>query len=371
MPGRRAWGLGAAVVCVLLAGCTLWGGSFAPHSTRPVVKIGLIAPFEQRYRTLGYEVLTAVRWAIRERNDAGGLAGTAVELVALNDNDDPTESAFQAAKLALDADVVGAVGPFSPGTLASAAQSYSASGLPAIVLATCPPAEQALDGVFCFGADADTLAQGIVDRLPAGAQVAFLRMDDGPMAAALDAAAQRVLDVPLDAAALDALKARPPDACLYEGDVLGAAGALSQMKEAGIDMPLWGGPSLARTQLAQIAGEASAGACYAMTKPAFADPLAGSAFADGYRSLSGGVPGPWAALAYEATALLLDALEREIQQSGRPTREGVQVQLQQVTAADGQTVFEGGRRRSAEVLVYCYSAGEPYPGHPLDSGGLD
>ena len=366
MPGRRVGRLAVSVVCVLLAGCTLWGGRLVPYSTRPVVKIGLVAPFERRYRTLGYEVLYAVKWAIRERNDAGGIAGTAVELVALNDNDDPAESALQVKKLALDADVMGAIGPFSPDTLADASRSYSESGLPAIVFATCTPSVQALDGVFCFGADADSLVQGIIDRLPAGAQVAFLRAGDGPLADLLAPAAQRVLDVPLDDSALDELMARPPDACLYDGDVLDAADVLLQMRRAGIDAPLWGGPSLARTQLAQIAGDAVAGTCYAMTRPAWADLSAGSAFADGYRALSGSAPGPWAALAYEATALLLDALDREIRQGGQPTRSGVQAQLQQAVGVDGQPVFVAGRRRRADVRVYCYDAGEPYPGHLLD-----
>jgi branched-chain amino acid transport system substrate-binding protein len=350
---------------LLLIGCTPWGGSFAPRSTRPVVKIGLVAPFERRYRTLGYEVLYAVKWAIRERNDAGGIAGTAVELVALNDNDDPAESALQAKMLALDADVMGVVGPFSSGTLASAARIFSAEGLPAIVPATCTPSEQALDGVFCFGADANSLAQGIVDRLPASAQVAFLRAGDGSLADLLASAAQRAFDVPLDDGAIRDLRADSPDAYLYEGDVVGAADVLLQMRRDGIDAPLWGGPSLARTQLAQIAGDAAAGACYATTKPTLADLSAGSAFADGYRALSGGAPGPWAALTYEATTLLLDALEREIRQGGRVTREGVQAQLQQAAGVDGQTVFVQGRRRRADVLIYCYDAGEPYPGHLL------
>jgi len=371
MPGRRVGRLVVPVVCVLLAGCSLWGGRLMPHSTRPVVKIGLVAPFERRYRTLGYEVLYAVRWAIRERNDAGGIAGTAVELVALNDNDDPADAALQAKKLALDADVMGVIGPFSPGTLAGAALSYSESGLPAIVPATCTLPVQALGGVFCFGADADSLSQGIIDRLPAGAQVAFLRAGDGPLADPLAPAAQRVFDVPLDDGAVDELRARPPDACLYEGDVLGAADALRQIRQAGIDAPLWGGPSLARTQLAQIAGDAAAGTCYAMTKPAWADLSAGSAFADGYRALSGSAPGPWAALAYEATVLLLDALEREIRQGGQPTRLGVQAQLQQAAGVDGQSVFVAGRRRQADVRVYCYDAGEPYPGHLLDPKSLE
>src|SRR5437773_8430394 len=48
--------------------------------TRPIVKIGLVAPFEGRYRDVGYEVIYAVRLAVREANASGGVAGFAVEL---------------------------------------------------------------------------------------------------------------------------------------------------------------------------------------------------------------------------------------------------------------------------------------------------
>jgi len=37
-------------------------------STQPVVKIGLVAPFEGRYRPIGYEAIYAARLAIREIN---------------------------------------------------------------------------------------------------------------------------------------------------------------------------------------------------------------------------------------------------------------------------------------------------------------
>jgi ABC-type branched-subunit amino acid transport system substrate-binding protein len=85
-------------------------------------------------------------------------------------------------------------------------------------------------------------------------------------------------------------------------------------------------------------------------------------FAQGYQELGGGTPGPWAALAYDATLLLLDALEQDIASAGRPTREGVGVALDQARGPDGVLVFEGRRRRQVEMALYCYQAGESYPG---------
>ena len=56
---------------------------------RPTVKIGLVAPFEGRYRYVGYDVFYAVRLALQEVNAAGGVGGYHVELVAYDDGADP------------------------------------------------------------------------------------------------------------------------------------------------------------------------------------------------------------------------------------------------------------------------------------------
>ncbi len=102
--------------------------------TRPVVKIGLVAPFEGRYRAVGYEVIYAVRLAVREANTAGGVAGYSVELVALDDAGDPDMAAEQARKLAVDPQVVGVLGHWLEATTLAAAPKYADAGLP--VLAT-------------------------------------------------------------------------------------------------------------------------------------------------------------------------------------------------------------------------------------------
>jgi len=86
-------------LCVLLlltvVRCTV------PGSTKPILKVGLVAPFEGLYRPLGYKVLYAVKLAIRERNASGGVAGYMVELVALNDDSEPTIAAQRAREMAV------------------------------------------------------------------------------------------------------------------------------------------------------------------------------------------------------------------------------------------------------------------------------
>jgi ABC-type branched-subunit amino acid transport system substrate-binding protein len=111
---------------LLLATCTLFLVTCAfPGSVKPTVKIGLAAPFEGLYRDLGYEVLHAVRLAVRQWNEAGGVGDRyLVELVALNDFDEPAEAVQQAREMAADPGVLGVLGGWSAGTASAAAPEY-------------------------------------------------------------------------------------------------------------------------------------------------------------------------------------------------------------------------------------------------------
>ena len=356
---------------LLIASLTVAGlvsGGCAPNwlgirSTKPVVKIGLVAPFEGRYRSLGYEALYAAKWAVQQRNEAGGVAGYLVELVALDDGDDPDSSAFQAEKFAVDRDVMGVVGPFSSATVRAAATGYHESGLASITPATCPtPATLAgYSEVFCLGAGGDALAQALSDHLPAGARAALIRSQAAALGDALRPKVGEVLQAHGSEEAFTEARAHPADVYLYDGDALSAAELATDMYQAGIMASVWGGPDLARSQVPQLAGDAAATICYAQTAPFLADLSAGSAFAVGYGELAGSAPGVWAGLTYDATTLLLDALQQDIAAEGHPTRHGVIEQLSLARGPDELPVFEEGMRRAADTLFECYGRGETNP----------
>jgi ABC-type branched-subunit amino acid transport system substrate-binding protein len=163
-----------------------------PGSVQPTVKLGLSAPFEGRYRDLGYEALYAVRLAVRQRNEAGGVGGDRhlVELVALNDLNEAAEAIEQARKMAVDPDVLAVLGGWSPATAGAAAPVYRQQGLafvapPLEVVQATTPAGEAPDPAF---AEAYRALSGGVDP--------------GPVAVWAYAEAQRMLDA-VDAALLE------------------------------------------------------------------------------------------------------------------------------------------------------------------------
>ncbi|NDJ51511.1 MAG: ABC transporter substrate-binding protein [Chloroflexi bacterium] len=105
-------------------------------STTPqVVKIGLVAPFEGEYRQLGYDIVPAVRLALRDytANYADDL-GLVVELVAYDDRCEADLAQEQARKLLVDDSVVGVIGHFCDQATAAALPLYVEYGLPVVTL---------------------------------------------------------------------------------------------------------------------------------------------------------------------------------------------------------------------------------------------
>lgn len=123
--------LQAAMLLLLgsLAGCA---------SVDPVVKIGLVAPFEGEHRAIGYDVIYSARLAVRQINQAGGIGGYRVALVALEDAGDPELARQAAQSLAIDPQVVAVVGHWLPQTTAVAAPIYAQAGLPFIPMGQAP-----------------------------------------------------------------------------------------------------------------------------------------------------------------------------------------------------------------------------------------
>ena len=126
--GRRAAG---AVLLIAICPWLLVSCAF-PGSTAPVVKFGLVAPFEGRYRPVGYDAIYAARLAVRERNAAGGVGGYRVELVAYDDGGDTPSAIERARQLALDPQVVAVLGHYRIETTRAAWDVYAREALPLV-----------------------------------------------------------------------------------------------------------------------------------------------------------------------------------------------------------------------------------------------
>jgi ABC-type branched-subunit amino acid transport system substrate-binding protein len=116
------------LVGLLLVACSL------PGHEVPVLKIGLVAPFEGSFRESGYDAIYAARLAVRELNASGGARAWRLELVAYDDRGS-TEMAAQAARnLVADTGVIAVIGHYRSETTEAAASIYGEAGLPFITV---------------------------------------------------------------------------------------------------------------------------------------------------------------------------------------------------------------------------------------------
>lgn len=113
------------LVMLALSACD---GSF-PQRSDPVVKIGLVAPFQGRHREMGYDVIYSARLAIREANQATEGGRTKALLVAVDDFGDPEIARESAEAMIIDPEVMAVIGHWLPETTAAARPVYEAAGL--------------------------------------------------------------------------------------------------------------------------------------------------------------------------------------------------------------------------------------------------
>ncbi len=339
-----------------------------PGTVRPVVKIGLVAPFEGRYRYIGYDVIYAVRLAVREVNAAGGVAGYGVELVAYDDGADSIQAPVQARKLAVDPAVLAVIGHFREETTRSAARAYAEAGLPLVgpaVLASDLAADGAGISFYRLGPPAPTVADAILEQLGrrrvqnqrAEPFRVALVTQGGPLGRELQQRASP--DFPLTPVTspekadwMAVVTASHPDVVLCDADPVTAGEIVAALREAGWEGEFWGGPELAAADFAAVAGATAAGATFVTPYPFPTDVPDGADFVAAYREVSGGVsPGPLALPAYEAANLLLEALAQDISPNG-PTRAGMTAALSAVEWPDAKLywyrVDEGGTFRPAQ-----------------------
>jgi ABC-type branched-subunit amino acid transport system substrate-binding protein len=279
---------------------------------RPTIKIALVAPFEGRFREVGYDAFPAMRLALRQQIQAGGIGNYQVEFVAYNDNADPAFAERVAHNVVLDADVVAVIGNLRTDTTRAAQPVYSQANL--ALVAPDIPADQLPNGPYVFRMGPSTTAQ------------------------------KEQLSQNRCTSAQGAIRLTGEQA--YQGNVNTQTLAL---------LPDFQSPSAAN-----LLGSATQGLCFAAASPYPRDLLTATQTLSAFADISGGfAPGPRSISTYDATRLILAALHTDITLHGTPTREGVAEALRNTTYDGllGQITFDATNTWStAPVWVYQYDS---------------
>lgn len=116
-----------ALTVILLSACI--------HTTPEIIKIGVVAPFEGRYREIGVDVIPAARLAVSEWSAIYKSSGIAFEIAAYDDGGD-AEHAIQAARrLTVDPDIAIVIGHWGNDTTLAALPIYENADLPLVTVA--------------------------------------------------------------------------------------------------------------------------------------------------------------------------------------------------------------------------------------------
>ena len=315
-----------------------------PPALPPVLKIGLVAPFEGRYRYVGYDAIYAARLAVREINKRGGAGGYRLELVAYDDRGDAELARTAARNLAVDPAVVAVLGHYRQESTLAAQTIYAAAGLPLLAIGAWPTATSA--AVFPLVPSPERLAAEMWEAaaVPDAALVAM--WGAGPPAAALES----VL-------AEHGAQQSPEDSLLPEimfsllpPHVTGKR--LAEWRAQGWQGVLVGGPELAAAEFGAVAGAAAEGTCFVTPYPLPQDVPGTADWIAAYGTLGLYVPepGPYALPTYETVQLLAQAITADAEAHGRPTRAGV-------TESLGSVEWESWD--AAPLYLYCWERSEP------------
>ena len=241
--------IGRAVSAARVVFCLVFSLSLLScTSTRPVVKIGLLAPFEGLHRESGYEALSAMRAALA---DFPLKEFEAVPL-ALDTSADPAHARRAAAKMLRDDSVVAVVGPLQARQVSAVAHVIAASGVE-WQPQSMPPTTEA----------AQQLVEAIIANMP-GMSIAVAGLDFGwPQTSAAELSSKTgksvtVVDTPAAGASADGV--------LWLGSAADGAAFLGRLRLLGRKVPFWttavAGDSVFHSLLLERLGGAPPGPIY-------------------------------------------------------------------------------------------------------------
>lgn len=294
----------------------------------------------------GADKVRAINLALDEANSSGGVKGHHVKLIVNDDGGQPAQAASLAAKECSDSKILGVIGHWNSSASLAAAPIYGRCGLPninddtTVKLSGISPFEFR---VFATGAiEGKILAQYAYAKGYRRTAIIYDTNDYGITLHDAFASAFKALggQVALSDAYVEGTKNFSPDAgkvkaanvdsTFVAGYYLETALIAKAVRHNGITSPILGGDGIDAPQLIQLGGSAVNGIVFADDYSPQLQSPANKQFVAKWMAKYGAEPDTFAALAYDATNLLIAAMK-----SGATNRKAIQKWL------EGETGFVG------------------------------
>jgi branched-chain amino acid transport system substrate-binding protein len=343
---------GHAVLIVLSAVCSLSTTGCRSSSKSDEIVVGHYASMTGAEATFGQSTDNGIRMAIDEINAAGGVLGKKFKLITYDDKSDAREAATAVTRLVTNDRVTAVVGEVASKLSLEGAPICQQNGVPMITpSSTNPKVTEVGDMIFrvCF-----------IDPFQGFVCAKFARENLKAQKAAILYDQSQTYSVGLQAefeksftklggqittkeayqkgeqdftSLLTSIRSTKPDIIFLPGYYNDVGTIASQARKLGITVPLLGGDGWESPILAKIAGDAINGCFYSNHySPQDPSPRV-QEFIQKYKKLNGNTPDSMAALAYDATQILRDAINRAGSLSGT----AIAAQLAKTKDFDGVT----------------------------------
>jgi branched-chain amino acid transport system substrate-binding protein len=375
--GTRHWLVALAVLALVLPVT-----SFTDAQSKGTIKIATQSPLSGGQAALGEGIKLGTQLALEKLKGPVEKLGFKVELVPFDDQAKPDVGVANAANIIADKDILAVVGHLNSGVAIPSSEKYKEAQLAMISPANTNPTitdrnylnitrvcgRDDVQGVVGATFAKDSLkvksAYVVHDKTAYGQGVAeFFKADaekKGIKILGFEGTEEKSNFDPI----LTPLKAKNPDVIYFGGIYDQAAPFFKQAVEKGIKAKLMGPDGMDSSDLTKIAGKAVVGMHYtSVAGPVTVYPQA-KAFAKEYKDKFKKDPEPFAAQAYDSTAIVLKALEAAIKAGGGkvPSREQVAVAIRKTkhTGITGTIEFdEKGDPKKALYFVLQVASDDP------------
>ena len=335
--------LGAFITILALTGC-----SSGQEAKGDSYTIGVALPQTGSSAEYGEQLKNGVELAVNLANDEGGIDGKDIKTIIKDDKSDPKEATTVASAFGNDKAVLAVVGHFNSSATLAGAPTYNKNKLVTVAPASSSPnVTDAGDYIYRVITSDAFQAQYVNDwSAEEGFKTAAIIYDQTDFGTGLKEvyekrAAENGIEIVNSEAytagqtkdfstIITKIKQNNPDVIFIGGLANDAATITKQAKNAAIESAFIGVDSLYSDTLINLGQDSVEG----LLLPGFYDPNsdreATQTFINTYKEAYGENPGAYAAYAFDAASVLIEALK-----NGATTREEVKEKL------DGLKNFEG------------------------------
>jgi branched-chain amino acid transport system substrate-binding protein len=351
------------------------------------IKIGVPAPLSGDSASAGQDIVAAAKVAASEINDAGGVKGRQIEIIA-EDDACAAQQGAQAAQKLVNSGVIAVAGGYCSGAAVPAAPIFGRSNIPFVLDASTNPVltdngegkvfrtcgRDDRQGEFAAKFIADVLKAKRVAVLHdnttyakglAEAAAASLRQGGGAEVVYNDALTAGQADY---TSVLTTIAGNRPDVLYFTGYFAEAGLLMKQHKQLGLGFKLMGGDATTDASALRTAGAAAEG--FIATTAPLPNALPSAAdFVSRYKAQNNGAePGPFSVYEYDAVKVIAKAIENSGATKGEDLIKALH-ELKDYTGVTGPISFnDKGDRNELNYITVIVRSGAFVPHQKLFDG---